>query len=200
MAKGSWDDGTTADKPVVLNGFEGDTLKLSAGQIPAVGSKPDAEYQAGSWDTVPSTDAAITGNKTFTYTYSPKGTISRTVTFYVVNGSWDDGTAESKSVTLTGKEGDALKLSADQIPAVGSKPDANYKEGSWNTVPDTTNLLTHLFGAEKRIGRRTVKKLRDALTHSVNQKAIDELIDREEELHGYMDQFLSKIREFDSAA
>ena len=62
------------------------------------------------------------------------------------------------------------------------------------------NLLTHLFGAEKRIGRRTVKKLRDALTHSVNQKAIDELIDREEELHGYMDQFLSKIREFDSAA
>ena len=142
MAKGSWDDGTTADKPVVLNGFEGDTLKLSAGQIPAVGSKPDAEYQAGSWDTVPSTDAAITGNKTFTYTYSPKGTISRTVTFYVVNGSWDDGIAESKSVTLTGKEGDTLKLSADQIPAVGSKPDANYKEGSWNTVPDTTNAIT----------------------------------------------------------
>ena len=62
------------------------------------------------------------------------------------------------------------------------------------------NLLTHLFGAEERIGCRTVKKLRDALTHSVNQEAIDELIDREEELHGYMDQFLSKIREFDSAS
>jgi len=62
------------------------------------------------------------------------------------------------------------------------------------------DLLTHLFGAEEKVGSRTVKKLRDSLTHSVNQKAIDELINREEELYGYMDQFLSKIRDFDAAA
>ncbi len=62
------------------------------------------------------------------------------------------------------------------------------------------DLLTHLFGSEEKVGSRTVKKLRDALTHSLNQKAIDELLSREDELHGYMDQFLSKIREFDSAA
>ena len=61
-------------------------------------------------------------------------------------------------------------------------------------------LLTHLFGAEDRIGRRTVKKLRDSLTHNMSQKAVDELLEREEELHGYMDQFLAIIRDFDSAA
>ena len=59
------------------------------------------------------------------------------------------------------------------------------------------NLLTHLFGSKEKTGSHSVKKLRDALTHSVNQRAIQELIDREEELCGYMDQFLLKIREYD---
>jgi hypothetical protein len=62
------------------------------------------------------------------------------------------------------------------------------------------DLLTHLFGGEEKVGIRSVKKLRDSLTHSVNHRAIDELVSREDELNGYMDQFLSKIREFDSAA
>ncbi len=59
-------------------------------------------------------------------------------------------------------------------------------------------FLDKLFGSEEKIGQRSVKKLRDSLTHSMNQNAINELIEREEELHGYMDQFLAKIREFDS--
>jgi len=62
------------------------------------------------------------------------------------------------------------------------------------------SLLTHLFGAERKVGSRTVKTLRDSLTHSVNQKAINELVSRETELHGYMDQFLTKIREVDAAS
>lgn len=37
------------------------------------------------------------------------------------------------------------------------------------------DLLTFLFGAEDYIGRRSVKKLRDALTHKVNKSAVDEL-------------------------
>lgn len=35
-------------------------------------------------------------------------------------------------------------------------------------------LLSKLFGAEERVGKRSVKKLRDALTHSMNTKAIEE--------------------------
>ena len=67
--------------------------------------------------------------------------ITATVTFVVKNGSWDDGTAGNRSVVLEGVEGDTLKLSADQIPAVGTKPNANYKAGSWDVVPDTANAI-----------------------------------------------------------
>ena len=69
VANGSWDDGTTADKIVTLTGNEGDTLKLSSGQIPAVGTKPNDGYKAGSWEVTPSTDTAISSNVTYTYTY-----------------------------------------------------------------------------------------------------------------------------------
>ena len=97
---------------------------------------------------------------------------------------------EDHQFNKTGKHLERLQVDMTQAPHALTYAGYDFDK----------NLLTHLFGAEKRIGRRTVKKLRDALTHSVNQKAIDELIDREEELHGYIDQFLSKIREFDSAA
>lgn len=33
-------------------------------------------------------------------------------------------------------------MSADQIPAVGSKPDTHYKEGSWDVTPDTETAIT----------------------------------------------------------
>ena len=59
-------------------------------------------------------------------------------------------------------------------------------------------ILASLFGAEEHVGKRSVKKLRDSLTHSVNKGAIDELKSRENELYGYMDSFLDKIREFDN--
>ena len=144
VVNGSWDDGSTDNKTVVLNGLEGDTLKLSEDQIPAVGSKPlDYTYKPGSWDTTPSTDLTISGNTTFTYTYAKKEAISQTVTFVVVNGSWDDGSTEKKTVVLNGLEGDTLKLSEGQIPAVGTKPlDHSYTEGSWDTVPDTETAIT----------------------------------------------------------
>lgn len=59
-------------------------------------------------------------------------------------------------------------------------------------------LLTKLFGAESHVGRRSVKKLRDALTHSLSKSAIEELQERESELFGYMNSFLEKIRLFDA--
>ena len=78
--------------------------------------------------------------------------ISKTVTFKVVNGSWDEGDSKDKVVKLEGFEGDTIKLSADKIPAVGTKPLDGYKEGSWAVVPkadteikvDTTYIYTYV--------------------------------------------------------
>ena len=146
VVNGKWNEGegdaATADKTVTLTGYEGDTLKLTADQIPAVGTKPNDTYKAGSWDTTPSTDTAITADTTYTYTYAQKDSISQTVTFKVVNGSWNDETTTDKTVTLTGYEGDTLKLSAAQIPAVGSKPNDTYKAGSWDVTPSTETAIT----------------------------------------------------------
>ena len=142
VVNGKWDDETTADKTVTLTGYEGDTLKLTADQIPAVGSKPSDTYKAGSWDVTPSTETEITADTTYTYTYAQKDSISQTVTFKVVNGSWDDETTADKTVTLTGYEGDTLKLAANQIPAVGTKPNDTYKAGSWDVTPSTETEIT----------------------------------------------------------
>lgn len=94
---------------------------------------------------------------------------------------------EDHQFNKTGAHTKRLKVDMRQAPAALNYAGYNFDKG----------LLTNLFGAEGKIGSRTVKKLRDCLTHSVSQNAIDELIRRENELHGYMDQFLSKIREFD---
>ena len=142
VANGSWDDGTTADKTVTLTGYEGDTLKLAADQIPAVGTKPGDTYKTGSWNVTPSADTEITADTTYTYTYAKKDSVSKTVIFKVVNGSWDNGTTADKKVTLTGYVGDKLKLAADQIPAVGSKPGDTYKAGSWNVTPSADTAIT----------------------------------------------------------
>ena len=82
VVNGSWNDGTTEEKKVTLDGYEGDTMKLAPDQIPAAGSKPDKNYKAGSWDTEPSAETAITGNTSYTYTYEKDNTpVYYTVTF-----------------------------------------------------------------------------------------------------------------------
>ena len=136
---GAWDDGTKGDKMVDLSRYEDEDLllKLEDGDIPAVGSRPDADFLEGAWDEVPPTDRAISEAKTFTYRYVEKERISRTVTFRVVNGAWDDGSAAEKKVILNGHAGDTLRLAAGQIPAAGSRPAAGYEAGSWDTVPGT---------------------------------------------------------------
>lgn len=90
----------------------------------------------------------------------------------------------------TGKHKEYLKIDMSQAPAALSYAGYDFDRA----------LLTKLFGGEIRAGRRSVKKLRDALTHAVKQNAIEELVAREEELYGYMDQFLTKVREFDGEA
>lgn len=90
----------------------------------------------------------------------------------------------------TGKHPERMKVDMTQVPYALTYAGYDYDK----------NLLINLFGREDRKGRRSVKKLRDSLTHSMNQNAIDELLDREAELYGYMDLFLAKIRDFDSVA
>ena len=142
VVDGSWNDGTTDDITVTLSGYEDETLKLADGQIPEVGAIPGENKKAGSWDTVPDTETAITDDVTYTYSYIGKDAKSVDVTFKVVNGTWNDGTSEDKTVTLSGYEGDALKLVTGDIPSVGDYPATNYKKGSWNAVPNTDTEIT----------------------------------------------------------
>ncbi|MBR1485635.1 MAG: InlB B-repeat-containing protein, partial [Synergistaceae bacterium] len=99
----------------------------------------------------------ITGNLVFTAAWRPA--ISYDVTFKVANGQWNDGTATDKIVTLEGHEGDVLKLTDSQIPAVGNKPDSKYIVGDWAETPnkdtvvneDTTYIYVYEAKAEASV-------------------------------------------------
>lgn len=69
--------------------------------------------------------------------------ISRKVVFKVSDGAWNDGTTEDKIVTLTGYEGDTLKLSENQIPKTGNKPADGYLAGTWDKEPDANTVITN---------------------------------------------------------
>ncbi|HZJ68820.1 MAG TPA: hypothetical protein VFD28_02290 [Candidatus Eisenbacteria bacterium] len=96
---------------------------------------------------------------------------------------------EDHQYNKTGKHLDYLKVDMTQAPHA-----LKYAGYDFDKV-----LLNKLFGAENKVGIRSVKKLRDSLTHSMNAKAVEELTNRESELHGYMDSFLTKINTFDAA-
>ena len=65
VLNGKWNDGTTADKEEQVID-QGNLVN-----IPDVGSKPSSGYKAGSWSQpAPDSEAAITGNVVYTYTYA----------------------------------------------------------------------------------------------------------------------------------
>ena len=144
VENGTWNDGTTEDKKIIVSGYEGDTLKLSADQIPLVGTKPDSEHKKGKWDVTPNIATEITGDTTYTYTYADKKMIKYTVTFKVENGEWDDGGSEDKVVTLSREEAEdlLLLLKNEDIPAVGNKPSNGFKAGGWDTAPRTDLVIS----------------------------------------------------------
>ncbi len=75
VVNGSWSDESSTDKVVTLKGFDGDTLKLTADDIPNAGSKPkDDTFKRGSWDTVPDTETEFDNGAdvTYIYTYAKK--------------------------------------------------------------------------------------------------------------------------------
>ena len=144
VLNGYWNDHTREDKTVVLTGDDKSQLKLSADQIPAAGSLPDEFFQEGGWDVVPNTSIEITEDTVYTYVYDEEHSVrvSWTIAFSVINGTWNDGTRDNKTVILTGLKGDVLTLAANQIPAVGGKPDEGYTAGAWDPVPDTNTEIT----------------------------------------------------------
>ena len=82
-----------------------------------------------------------------------------------------------------------LKLNMGQIPSAFALAGYDFEK----------DLLTELFGSGKKKGNKTAKKLRDAVTHGLKSGDVNEIMQRKEELFGYMDQFLEKIRTFDDS-
>ena len=136
VVNGTWSDGTTADK----------TETVASGASPAsipTGMIPSSGYTGGAWDTDPS-GATITGNTTYTYTFTAVPTY--TVTYSIVNGTWADGTTADKTETV------ASGASPASVPT-GMIPSSGYTGGAWDTDPsgatitgDTT--FTYTFKAE----------------------------------------------------
>lgn len=89
----------------------------------------------------------------------------------------------------TGKHPERMLVTMTQVPFVLDYAGYDFDK----------EMLKKLFGSEEKVGVRSVKKLRDSLTHSLNQRAIDELFNRKDELYGYMNEFLEKIDRYDVA-
>ena len=83
----------------------------------------------------------------------------------------------------TGKMPDRMVISMTQVPYVFQF--AGYT--------DEHDLLNNLFGSKDLRMHRSAKKLRDRLTHSIDEHAIQELTLREVEFNGYFDAFYQFI-------
>ena len=71
VVNGTWSDGQTADRTVAVTLSDGKGT-LPASQVP-VGMKPAAGYEGGAWDVTPVTaENAVTGDVTYTYTFTRK--------------------------------------------------------------------------------------------------------------------------------
>ena len=94
----------------------------------------------------------------------------------------------NKYLILThNKETDYLKINMVQVPTA-LKFVGYYIDNE---------LLDKIFGSENHRGKKSVKKLRDALTHQMPEKDVKEVMNRQEELFGYMNNFLEQIENYD---
>ncbi len=82
-----------------------------------------------------------------------------------------------------------LKVTMTQVPYALDFAGYNFDK----------ELLKELFGSKSNKGM-TVKKLRDAVTHGIDEKAVEEIAKRKDELFGYMYDFLNTIKFFDQTA
>lgn len=87
------------------------------------------------------------------------------------------------------KETSYLKITMTQVPYVLIFAGYSFDKP----------LINEIFGASSQNGK-TAKKLRDAVTHGVDEKAVREIINRKDDLFGYMDMFLDGIKNCDAVA
>ncbi len=154
VVNGKWDDGTNAEKTVVLvrTTNEDLVLTLKSSDIPAVGSNPDNGYKAGSWDTVPTTEAEVSADKTFTYTYAEKTTPTITAVPTALAITYGQTLADSM---LTGGSADVdgtFAWTTNTIaPAVA---DSNTTEYDVTFKPnDTDNYTTAACKVKLTVGK-----------------------------------------------
>lgn len=141
VVNGSWDDSTTDDKVVTLTGHEGDILKLSSGQIPAVGTKPNDGYKAGSWDVTPSTDKAISSNVTYTYTYEADSSDSG-------SGSSSSGSSDNTNIntdTSAKVSYDDVAISTGSVNDITGTVSATAESNPFGTKIENSSNLTTLL-------------------------------------------------------
>ena len=180
VVNGSWNDETSADKTVTLTGYEGDTLKLAATDIPAVGSKPNDTYKVGSWDVTPNTDTAITEATTYTYTYVAK------------EASVVTKAPEAKTLTYNGQAQELVTAGTatggEMQYALGTK-DAATEEYT-TTIPSKTDAGTY-YVWYMVVGNENYNGTEPAcveVTVSTNPAALSEEIDA-------ADNFYNEIKE-----
>ena len=151
VENGYWNDGTNADKSVTLSRLKNEDLLLSLtdSQIPSVGSKPEPGFMAGDWDVTPSSNVAISSDKTYTYTYvSDPNAKKYTITFDAYGGT----------VSETSKEtGYDHKLAA--LPTPDSREGYDFlgwftdksgeKEVTTNTEFDSDRIIYAKWNAHK---------------------------------------------------
>lgn len=85
------------------------------------------------------------------------------------------------------KKKESLNIDMRRVPAVFSYAGYDFDK----------KMLARIFGTSKGKDSHTIKELRNLTTHGMDEKAISEIIDREEELFEYMDDFLLEIKDFD---
>ena len=88
---------------------------------------------------------------------------------------------------LKSKNEDTKKLVINMTQAKAALKYAGYIFDS--------EIVGKVFGSQKAVGSRSVKIIRDELNHTLKQIVVKELIDRYDELIGYMDSFLNMIRQ-----
>ncbi len=85
------------------------------------------------------------------------------------------------------KPDDRQQITMTQVPYALKFAGYNFKKDD----------LNELFGSKSSKGK-TVKKLRDEITHTMSENAVNEIINRQAELFKYMDDFINTIKTFDA--
>lgn len=62
----------------------------------------------------------------------------------------------------------------------------------------SSELLNNIFGGKSKVfGIKTLKELRDSVTHGYNENSVKEIVERRTEIFDSMEQFLTVIKNFD---